>query len=114
MKPEQLRSQILVADLAWIPVALAAEQALCSGIHCRHVPLSPANFLVYVVCAAFTWLLLSEDLHLDGFRSGWRMPALVSHLLLAVSVLVVILLAIESLSERYIGRFTLSVFRYSC
>ncbi len=110
MKTEQLRNQILAADLAWIPLALAAEQGLCSGVHCRQVPLAPSNFVVYVVCTVFAWVLLSENLHLDGFRGGWRLSALVSHLLLAIALLMVLLLAIASVSERYVGRMTLSAF----
>ena len=104
MKPQQLRNRILAADLAWIPVALAAEQALCSGLHCSHIPLGPSNFVVYVGCTVFVWVLLSENLPLDGFRSGWRLPALVSHLLLAVAVLMALLLAVENVSERYVGQ----------
>jgi len=110
MKPEQLRTRILAADLAWIPLALASEQALCSGLHCRQLPLGPSNFIVYVVCTVFAWVLLSENMHLDGFRGGWRLSALVSHLLLAAGVLMVLLLAVENVSERYLGRLTLSVF----
>lgn len=110
MKPEQLHNRILAADLAWIPVALAAEQALCSGFRCRHLPLGPSNFVIYVVCTVFAWVLLSEHLHLDGFRGGWRLSALVSHLLLAIALLMVILLAVEDMSERDVGRLTLSVF----
>src|SRR5271165_407742 len=110
MKPGQLGNRILAADLAWIPVALAAEQGLCSGAHCSQPPLGPSNFVVYVVCTVFAWVLLSENLHLDGFRGGWRLPALVSHLLLAVAILMVLLLAIANVSARYVGRMTLSVF----
>jgi lipopolysaccharide/colanic/teichoic acid biosynthesis glycosyltransferase len=110
MKPEQLRNRILAADLVWIPLALAAEQALCSGLRCSQVPLGPSNFVSYVVCTVFAWVLLSENLHLDGFRSGRRMPALISHLLLAVAILMVLLLAVASVSARYVGRVTLSVF----
>jgi lipopolysaccharide/colanic/teichoic acid biosynthesis glycosyltransferase len=110
MKPEQLRNRILAADLAWIPVALAAEQALCSGLRCSQLPLGPSNFVVYVVCTVFAWVLLSENMHLDGFRGGWRLSALVSHLLLAAALLMVLLLAVENVSERYVGRLTLSVF----
>jgi lipopolysaccharide/colanic/teichoic acid biosynthesis glycosyltransferase len=110
VKPEQLRNRILAADLAWIPVALAAEQALCAGLHCSQLPLGPSNFVVYVVCTVLAWVLLSENLHLDGFRGGWRLPALVSHLLLAVALLMVLLLAVANLSARYVGRMTLSVF----
>src|ERR1700693_586486 len=110
MKPEQFRNRILAADLAWIPVALAAEQALCSGLHCGQLPLGPPNFVVYVVCTVFAWVLLSEHMHLDGFRGGWRLPALVSHLLLATALLMVILLAVEDISGRYVGRLRLSAF----
>jgi lipopolysaccharide/colanic/teichoic acid biosynthesis glycosyltransferase len=110
MKPEQLRNRILAADLAWIPVALAAEQALCSGRRCSQIPLGPSNFVVYVVCTVFAWVLLSEQMHLDGFRGGWRLSALVSHLLLAAVLLMALLRAVENVLERYVGRVTLSVF----
>jgi len=110
MKSEQLRNRILAADLVWIPVALGAEQALCSGLHCSHLPLQSSDFAVYVACAVFSWILLSENLHLDGFRGGWRLPALLSHLLLAIALLMVLLLAVENVSEKYLGRFRLSVF----
>jgi lipopolysaccharide/colanic/teichoic acid biosynthesis glycosyltransferase len=110
MKPEQLRNRILAADLAWIPGALVAEQALCSGFGCRQVPLSESNFVVYVVATVFAWILLSENMHLDGFRAGWRPSALISHLLLATALLMLLLLAVETVSDRYIGRLTLSVF----
>jgi lipopolysaccharide/colanic/teichoic acid biosynthesis glycosyltransferase len=91
-------------------VALAAEQALCAGLHCSQLPLGPSNFVVYVVCTVFAWVLLSEQMHLDGFRGGWRLSALVSHLLLATALLMVILLAVEDMSGRDVGRLTLSVF----
>ena len=110
MQSEQLRNRILAADLAWIPVALAAEQGLRSGFHRSPITLAPFNFIVYVVCTVFAWVLLSENLHLDGFRGGWRLPSVVSHLLLAVVLLMVLLLAVDNVSGRYVGRLTLSVF----
>lgn len=110
MKAEQLRNRILAADLAWIPLALAGEQALGSGWHYNQVPLGPRNFIVYVVCTVFAWVLLSENLHLDGFRGGWRLPSVVSHLLLAVVLLMVLLLAVDNVSGGSLGWLTLSVF----
>jgi lipopolysaccharide/colanic/teichoic acid biosynthesis glycosyltransferase len=110
MKSEQIRNRILVADLACIPLALAAEQGLRSVLHWSHPALTPFNFTVYVVCTVFAWVLLSESLHLDGFRGGWRLPSVVSHLLLAAAVLMVLLLAVDNVSGRYVGRLTLSVF----
>jgi lipopolysaccharide/colanic/teichoic acid biosynthesis glycosyltransferase len=110
MKSEQLRNKILAADLAWIPLALAAEQSLRFGQHWGQNPLAPLSFIVYLVCTVFAWVLLSENMDLDGFRGGWRPSSLVSHLLLAVALLMVLLLAIESVSQRYVGRLRLSVF----
>jgi lipopolysaccharide/colanic/teichoic acid biosynthesis glycosyltransferase len=110
MKPEQLRNRILAADLAWIPVALGAEQLLSSALHRSQLPLGPSNFVVYVVCTVFAWVLLSENMHLDGFRGGWRLPSVISRLLLAAVLLIVLLFAVESVSDRYVGRLTLSVF----
>ncbi len=108
--PEQLRHQILAADLAWIPLALAAEQGLCSVLHCQQLPLSASSFVVYLVCTVFAWVLLSENMHLDGFRGGWRLPSLISHLLLAVALLMVLLLAVENVSEHSGARLRLSLF----
>src|ERR1700689_1646466 len=104
MTSETLRNWILAADLTWIPVALAIEQALCAGWHCGCALPGPFNFVVYAVCAVLGWILLSENLGLDGFRGGWRLPALVSKLLLAVGLLMMMLLALENIAEQYVGR----------
>lgn len=110
MKPEQLRNQILAADLLWIPGALAIEQAVCPRLHVLEPPLGSFNFVVYVVCTVLAWVLLSESMDLDGFRGGWRLPAVASRLVLAVGLLLVLLFAIEKTGGRYLGRVTLTVF----
>ena len=91
-------------------MALAAQQALCSGLHCSQLQLGPSNFVVYVVSTVFAWVLLSEHMYLDGFRGGWRLSSLISHLLLSTALLMVILLAVEDMLEWYGGRLTLSAF----
>src|SRR5260370_41553959 len=110
MKPEQLRNQILCADLVWIPLALAAEQAVCSKLHSCQLPLGPSNFVVYVVCTVFSWVLLSENMHLDGFRGGLRVSALGLHLFLAVTLVVVLLFAVGNVSGGDARRLTLRLF----
>jgi lipopolysaccharide/colanic/teichoic acid biosynthesis glycosyltransferase len=110
MKPEQLRNRILAADLAWIPIALMVEQELFSELHWGPLRLGPTNFVLYVACTILAWVLLSENMHLDGFRGGWRLPALISHLLLAATLLMVVLLAVENVSGRYVGTSALGVF----
>jgi lipopolysaccharide/colanic/teichoic acid biosynthesis glycosyltransferase len=109
MKPDELRNWILSADLVWIPVALGIEQALDS-LRPLRAGLGPSNFVIYVVGTVLTWILLSERMRLDGFRGGWRWPALLSNLLLATALLIVVLFAVENVSIRYVGRLTLSAF----
>lgn len=110
MRPERLRNRILAADLLWIPAALALEQAVCSRVHGLEPPLGLFNFVVYGAGAVLAWVLLSESMELDGFHGGWRLPAVVSRLVLAVAVLLLLLLAIEKTGEQYLGRVILAVF----
>jgi lipopolysaccharide/colanic/teichoic acid biosynthesis glycosyltransferase len=110
MRPRQLRDRILAADLAWIPLALAGEQASRHGLHWSGPALGVSDFLLFVVATWLAWTLLSENLQLDGFRGGWRLPAVVSHLLLAVGLLLVMLLAVENVSRRRVGAWELAGF----
>jgi len=108
MKSQQLRNRIW--PQIWPGFQWRWRRAsLVLRTHCSPFRWA-VHFVVYVGCTVFVWVLLSENLHLDGFRSGWRLPALVSHLLLAVGVLMVLLLAVGNVSERYVGKLTLSVF----
>lgn len=96
MKSDQLRMHILAADLAWIPAALASEQGIQSLFSPAQPALNPAEFASYFVCAVMGWILLSEHLRLDGFRGGWRLPSVISHLLLAVAILSLLFLAFDT------------------
>jgi lipopolysaccharide/colanic/teichoic acid biosynthesis glycosyltransferase len=110
MKSEQLPLRILTLDLAWIPLALAVEQALRYGLRWRQPALSSTHFLAYAGWAILAWILLSENLHLDGFRGGWRLSSVVSHLLLAVLLLMALLLAGDDVSAAGVGWKTLGAF----
>ncbi|MGB8831831.1 MAG: sugar transferase [Candidatus Sulfotelmatobacter sp.] len=110
MKSDQFHRRILGADLAWIPAALATEQSLHCLITSTHSILSAADFLAYFVCATMGWILLSERLALDGFRGGWRLSSLVSHLLLATALLAMLLLAFDRLTGMTVAVSQISTF----
>jgi lipopolysaccharide/colanic/teichoic acid biosynthesis glycosyltransferase len=64
----------------------------------------------FVAAAWIIWTLLSLFLALDGFEGGWRLSAVVSQLLLAVSGLMLILLAGGYLFRSYVSRLALVYF----
>lgn len=111
MKSDQLRISILAADLAWIPVALAAACGIF-GLPWHHTTLRPGELIVYLVCMLLAWVWLSEKLHLDGFRGGWRFPSVVSQLLLGVLLLTTLLLLVGLLSDMQIRSRTLGTFSF--
>jgi len=63
-----------------------------------------------VATAAVLWVLLSSQMKLDCFRGGWRFPAVVSQISLAVLCLMSILLAAGYLRRDYVSRLALSYF----
>jgi lipopolysaccharide/colanic/teichoic acid biosynthesis glycosyltransferase len=68
------------------------------------------DLLPFLFTTWFLWALLSNKMKLDGFRGGWRFPAMVSALFLAVLFLMTVLLAGSYLSRRYVSRLALGYF----
>ena len=95
MNASRLRRRILIADLAWAAVALAAAYPLRYGIN---EPVHPlwrhlSAFGVEYAAAAVLWIVLHDQLKLDSFRGGWNLPAIVSRISLGVMSLMAILLS---------------------
>ncbi len=101
VKPQQIHDWIFAADLSWIPMAFIGAQASCLATGIAVPGFAWSTFLILVIPTWLAWTLLSENLQLDGFRGGWRLSAVISHLLLAVALLMVLLLAVDNLSRRY-------------
>jgi lipopolysaccharide/colanic/teichoic acid biosynthesis glycosyltransferase len=110
MKSGRLRSRILAADVAWIPLSLAGQQRFSLGYHLRPLDLAPLQFAVFAMGTALGWILLSENLRLDGFRGGWRLSAVISHVLLAVTLLLMGLLAMDNMAGGSLGGVRLGGF----
>jgi lipopolysaccharide/colanic/teichoic acid biosynthesis glycosyltransferase len=111
MNTRTLSRWILFADLAWCCVAFVGGDTLR-----YHRIWDPANrgtteaFLPFLGATAVLWLLLSLWMKLDCFRGGWRFPAVVSQVLLAVLCLMFVLLAAGYLWREYVSRLELTYF----
>jgi lipopolysaccharide/colanic/teichoic acid biosynthesis glycosyltransferase len=67
-------------------------------------------FSIMLLEAAIIWSFLSTRLSLDGFRGGWRFPAVLSQLLLAMSIVILTLLASGYMFRAYVSRLVVGYF----
>jgi lipopolysaccharide/colanic/teichoic acid biosynthesis glycosyltransferase len=111
MKTRIIGHWILIADLAWCVVAFIGAEGLRYG---RLWDLanrsSTESLLPFLGGTAAVWLLISSWMKLDCFRGGWRFPAVVSQVLLAVLSLMFVLLSAGYLWREYVSRLVLIYF----
>lgn len=77
-----------------------------------HAP-SGSSFLTFVAPLAASlalWVLIFSRMKLDGFSRGWQLSATLSQLFVAVSLVMLIALALGYLSRIFISRLTLTYF----
>ena len=111
MKVRTIRFRILTADLCWAVTAFG----LSYGLRYVHewnstTRLQLRNFFPFLLFVVLFWTALSFWAHLDGFRGGWRFPAILSQLFPAVSVLMILLFSGAYLTRWYTSRLILNVF----
>jgi len=105
------RKWILVSDVVWLIISMLFACLIRYGSTLTAQPKS--TLLVFssmLVEAAIIWSFLSIRLGLDGFRGGWRFPAVLSQILLAVSIVMVTLLAFGYLFRAYVSRLVAAYF----
>jgi lipopolysaccharide/colanic/teichoic acid biosynthesis glycosyltransferase len=108
MKTQTLRHLVLAADLAWAAFAMGLAYLLRYG---RSAELgSILAFVPPLLASLFLWSILSSWLRLDGFRGGWRVPAVLSQLLPAVLGLMAIIFAGAYAARFYESRLVLGSF----
>ncbi len=111
MKVHNVTRWILIADWAWILIALFGAEFLRYGLSWDAAGgLSPHHLPPFLLATCILWFLLSSTMQLDGFRGGWRLAAIVSQLSLAVCFLMAVLLAGGYLARQYVSRLALSYF----
>jgi lipopolysaccharide/colanic/teichoic acid biosynthesis glycosyltransferase len=111
VKTQRLRYLILGADLIWGVCAMGLAYWLRYGHGVQdpeQIPL--VLFGPPLLLAMFLWSWLSVWLHLDGFRGGWRVPAVLSQLFPAVAGLTAILFAVGYAARIYTSRLIIGYF----
>lgn len=111
MTPRHLRNTILTADLAWGMLAMPVAYLMRYG-WVWHGPTDSTAliFLPPLMAALLFWSVMSSWVRLDGFRAGWRFPAVISQLLLSVLALMCALFTIAYLERQFISRLALGYF----
>ncbi len=112
MKSQTIRYGILTADLLWVFAALG----LAIGLRYAGA-MGPMDFASYfqtyslvALAAVVAWTFLYFGLHLEGFQGGWHFPAILSKLIVAVSLLMAVVLAFAFLTRHSYSRLVLLYF----
>lgn len=111
MKARRIHNWIFIADLVWVAAALAWAEELRYGFDWNQTARQSVRYsLPFLVATWIIWTVLSHAMQLDGFRGGWRFPAVVAQLCFAVLFVMAILLAGAYLTQHYVSRLALSYF----
>src|SRR5260370_12516810 len=97
-------------------VCLLGALAFAIGLHypgTRAAIDFPAVLRAYALLippALVTWTLLYFEMRLDGFEGGWQLPAILSKIVVAVSVVLLVLLAVAFLTKGFYSSHVLLYF----
>ena len=112
METRKIRYWILAADLLCVLGALV----LAIGLRYANTidRLSLTGYLqaysLMALAAVVVWILLYFEMSLDGFKGGWHFPSVFSKVLVAVSMLMLVVLAFAYLTQHYYSRLVLLYF----
>src|SRR5689334_6631436 len=106
-----LNKWILASDLGWMVVSMTLACLLRYGAASGELPHAIIMaFSVTLLGTALVWTILWSLLGLDGFRGGWRFPAIVCQLVLGVSIVMATVLASGYLLRIYVSRLVAGYF----
>ena len=111
MNNRRLEIWILIADLAWIALGFLGSDLLRYG-----TTWSPDEriaihaLLPFMIATSLTWIALSICMQMDGFRGGWRLSAVLSHLFIGMCCTIAVLSVIGYFSRTYVSRLALTYF----
>jgi len=112
MKIRKIRYLILGADLLWVIGALGVAIRLRYAGARDEIGFMEhfQTYSLMLVVAFVVWVLLYFEMSLDGFKGGWHLPAILSKVIVAVSLLMVVVLAFAFLSQHNYSRSVLLYF----
>jgi lipopolysaccharide/colanic/teichoic acid biosynthesis glycosyltransferase len=108
----KLRYWILAADLFCVLGALGAAFAL------RYAGTKDTidfvgrfqTYSLVIFAAAAAWTFLYFEMSLEGFKGGWHFPAIFSKVIVAVSLMMIVLLAFAFITKHFFSRLVLLFF----
>lgn len=112
MNIRSIRYCVLTADLIWVFAAIG----LAIGLRYANTTEGFAfikhlhAYFVMALLTAVVWALLYFEMRLDGFKGGWYFPAIISKAIVAVSLLMVVVLAFAFLTQHNYSRLVLLYF----
>ena len=113
MNTRKLEFWILLADLVWIVLAFLSADLLRYGLTWSWGErLAIRALLPFVIATCGCWVALSLVMHMDGFRGGWRMSAMLSQLFLGLSCTIALVTMLGYFSRNYVSRLALTYFMF--
>lgn len=112
MKIRNIRYWILAADVLWVFAALALAICLRYVNTPGRLGVSAyaQTYSLMAVAAAAVWIFLYFEMSLDGFKGGWHFPSVFSKIMVALSILMLVVLAFAYLTRHYYSRLVLLYF----
>jgi lipopolysaccharide/colanic/teichoic acid biosynthesis glycosyltransferase len=111
MNTRKLEIWILLADLACIVSAFLGADVLRFGFTwAPDERMSIRAFLPFVAATAMAWSALSFFMPMDGFRGGWKLSTVLSHLLFGTACTVAVLTVMGYFTRSYVSRLAFGYF----
>jgi lipopolysaccharide/colanic/teichoic acid biosynthesis glycosyltransferase len=112
MKIQHLRNGVLTVDLIWVLGAwgLAIGLRYAGTSHATEFRAHFHAYSYFLLAAIAAWIPLYFEMNLDGFRGGWHFPSILSKLIVAITSLMVVLLAFAFLTSHFYSRLVLLYF----
>ncbi len=110
---QKLRQWIVLADFIWIPAALLlAYSCHYHRTDSYSLRLCFQSYRLALIAALLLWAFLSIKRDLHGFRGGWSLPAILSQVVVGLTLLMLALLTLAFLTQQVYSRLVLAYFTF--
>jgi lipopolysaccharide/colanic/teichoic acid biosynthesis glycosyltransferase len=106
----KVRYWILAADLLWVFGALGAALHYAGTSDKIDLVIRSQTYSLVICAAVAAWIFLYFEMSLDGFKGGWHFPAVFSKVIVAVSLMMIVLLALAFITKHFYSRLVLLYF----
>lgn len=111
MNTRKLELWILIADFACIALAFLGADALRYGLTWTpEERIAIRALLPFVLTTCITWTALSAFMPMDGFRGGWKLSTVFSHVFFGTSCTVAVLVVMGYFTRSYVSRLAFGYF----